>query len=90
MARVKPLTATERMNREFQAALKAGQARMGEKDRQTAEWMPTCAESTYYRRAKKPEKFTLADIRVLAQRYGFTDYQLCQFIGVEYRGNTPA
>lgn len=42
MPRVKPLTEQERMNRELLAALRAGQARLGEKDAQTARVMPDC------------------------------------------------
>lgn len=90
MPRVRPLTEQERLNRELLAALRAGQARLGEKDRQTAEIMRDCAWRAYYNRVKAPEKFTVQDLRILAKRYHFTDYQLCQMIGVEYRGNTIA
>lgn len=88
MPRTKPLTAQERQNRELLAALRAGQARLGEKDAQTAKLMPDCEWRVYYRRVKEPERFTLWDLRVLAQRYKFTDYQLCLICGVEYHGST--
>jgi len=90
MPRVKPLTEQERMNRELLAALRAGQARLGEKDAQTARVMPDCEWRAYYNRVKAPERFTVQDLRVLAKRYRFTDYQLCQIFGVAYRGGTPA
>lgn len=83
------LTAAQRQNREFLAALRAGQVRRGEKDIDTAQLLPGRKERTYYRRVKSPELFTIADLRMLAQRYNFTDYQLCQIIGVEYHGSTP-
>ena len=84
------LTATERQNREFLAALRAGQARRGERDRDTAQVIPSCKERTYYARLKKPEKFLVEDLRELAKRYDFSDRQLCLMIGVEYKGATPA
>ncbi len=90
MPRVKPLTATERQDREFLAALRAGQARKGEKDSDTARVFPDKGELTYRRRIKDPQNFTLKELRVLARYYGFTDYQLCLMIGVEYHGSTPA
>lgn len=90
MPRIKPLTAAERQNREFLASLRAGQARKGEKDINTAQILPSCKQAAYYKRLKQPEKFTLADLRTLAQYYEFTDYQLCLMVGVEYHGHTPA
>lgn len=90
MPRVKPLTEQERLNRELLAALRAGQARLGEKDAQTAQIMPACGWRCYYNRVKAPERFTVQDLRVLARRYQFTDYQLCQIFGVAYHGSTPA
>lgn len=85
----KATSAQELMNREFLAALRGGQARLGEQDGDTAQHMPNC-RSTYYQRLRAPEKFTINDLRILAQRYKFTDYQLCQIIGVTYHGGTPA
>lgn len=84
----KAVSAHERMDRELLAALAAGQTRLGERDIDTAQIMPNC-QSTYYLRKKAPEKFTVRDVRILAKRYKFTDYQLCQIFGVEYRGQTP-
>lgn len=83
----KAMTAQEQQNREFLAALRAGQTRLGERDTDTAQIMPD-SKSTYYRRRREPELFTVRDMRILAQRYKFTDYQLCQIFGVEYRGRT--
>lgn len=90
MPRVKPLTATERQNREFLAALRAGQARKGERDSDTAQVIPSCKERTYYNRIKNPGDFKFEDIRALAARYGFTDRELCLMCGVKYNGVTPA
>ena len=84
------LTATERQNREFLAALRAGQARRGERDRDTAKVFPSGCERTYQRRIQKPQTFTLEEMRFLVSRYEFNDYQLCQIFGVEYKGATPA
>ena len=83
----KSMSAQERQNREFLVALRAGQTRLGERDSDTAKYMPNC-KTTYYQRKNAPEMFTVRDIRILAQRYKFTDYQLCQIFGVEYRGRT--
>lgn len=85
----KAVSAQEALNREFLAALAAGQARLGDKNTDTAKYLPNC-ERVFYRRIKSPETFTLCDIRILAKRYGWTDYQISQFIGVEYHGSTPA
>lgn len=85
----KAISTQEKQNREFLAALLAGQARLGEKHIDTARFLPNC-QRVYYRRIKEPETFTIQDLRILAKRYRFTDYQLCQIIGVEYRGGTPA
>jgi len=90
MPRVKPLTAVERQNREFLAALRAGQARKGERDIDTAQLIPSCKQAAYYKRIKQPEKFLVEDLRMLADRYDFSDRQLCLMIGVEYNGATPA
>lgn len=79
----------ERMNREFLAALCAGQARLGERDFDTAKLLPNC-KSTYYQRKRDPSRFTVRDLRIMAQQYQFTDYQLCQIIGVEYHGSSHA
>jgi len=79
----------ERLNREFLAALAAGQARLGDKNTDTAKYLPNC-ERVFYNRIKRPETFTLLDLRILAKRYNWTDYQCSQIIGVEYHGSTPA
>lgn len=84
----KATSANERMDRELLAALAAGQVRRGDSDLATSKIMPN-SKSTYYQRKREPEKFTVRDLRILAQRYGFTDYQVCQIIGVEYHGCTP-
>lgn len=87
MPRPKAISAQERMNREFLAALSAGQIRLGDRNADTARHLPNC-QRVFYRRIKEPETFTLRDLRILAKRYGFTDYQVCQIIGIEYHGRT--
>lgn len=82
------LTAAQRQDRAFLAALRGGQALRGERDVETSQIVPSC-QRTYYNRIKRPGKFTLDDIRVLAKRYDFSDRQLCEFIGIEYNGATP-
>lgn len=85
----KAMSDQERQNREFLAVLSAGQVREGDCDFDTVKFMPM-SKSTFSRRKQAPENFTIRDLRIFAQRYKFTDYQLCQIIGVEYRGSTPA
>ena len=85
----KAMSAQERQNLEFLAILSAGQVRAGDCDFDTVRFMPM-SKSTFSRRKQAPENFTIHDLRILAKRYRFTDYQLCQIIGVEYRGGTPA
>lgn len=83
----KAVSAQERMDREFRAALRAGQARVGDRDIDTAKLLPH-SYSTFCRRKRFPGTFEVDDLRVLAKRYNLTDYQLCQIIGVKYRGLT--
>lgn len=85
----KAVSAQEKQNLEFLAALRGGQARSGDCDYDTVKFMPI-GKSTFSRRKQTPEKFTILDLRILADRYDFTDYQICQIIGVEYHGSTPA
>lgn len=87
MPRTKAISEQDRMNREFLAALRAGQARLGDRDIDTARLLPG-SRSTFCSRKQAPENFGLGDIRILAKRYNFTDYQVCQFIGVKYNGGT--
>lgn len=81
------LTATQRQDRAFLAALRGGQALRGERDTDTMQYirMPS---STYYRKVKEPSTFSVSDVRRLAQRY-FNDRQLCEAFGIEYHGATP-
>ena len=81
------LTAAQRQDRAFLAALRGGQALRGERDRDTMQCvlMPS---STYYRKVKDPGTFSVSDVRRLAQRY-FNDRQLCEVFGIEYHGATP-
>lgn len=81
------ITATQRQNRALMAALRYGQEMRGERDIDTARIAPVSL-STYYSRIKNPEAFTVAELRVLAQRY-FNDRQLCEAFGIEYHGTTP-
>lgn len=78
----------EKQNLEFLAALSAAQVRAGDCDFDTTRFMPM-SKSTFSRKKQAPENFTLRDLRILAQRYKFTDYQLCQIVGVDYHGSTP-
>ena len=73
-----------RMDRAFITALRVGQAKRGEKDRDTARLMPKCL-STYYAHLRDPDMFTREELRVLIPRY-FTDRQLCEAFGVECGG----
>ena len=85
----KAMSAQERMDREFLAALAAGQVRTGDRDSDTARLLPNC-KSTYYRRKREPGLFTVRDFRIIAQRYQLTDYQISRIFGVEYHGSTLA
>lgn len=81
------ISPTQRMNRAFLAALRYGQELRAEKDCDTAKLVRPGRERTYYRRVKAPENFTVAEARIMAQRY-FNDRQLCAAFGVEYHGST--
>lgn len=83
----KATSAQDRMNLEFLVALIAGQTRLGDKNTDTAKYLPNC-ERVFYNRLKRPETFTLGDLRILGKRYGWTDYQVCRILGVEYHGRT--
>lgn len=85
----KAVSPQEKQNRELLAALRAGQVRIGDTNIDTAKYLPNC-QRVFYRRLKAPETFTVYDLRILAKKYNFTDYQLCQIIGVEYHGSTLA
>lgn len=89
MPRQKAVSIQEKQDSEFRAALAAGQKRRGDRNLDTAKLLPN-GTSTYYQRKREPGKFTVQDLRIIAQQYQFTDYQLCQIIGVEYHGSTPA
>lgn len=84
------LTANQRLDRAFLAALRYGQTMRGEKDIDTSKLLPRRGKASYYRMVKEPSLFALDEIRVLAQRYKFTDRQVCEFIGIEYHGSTSA
>ena len=78
---------TQRMNRAFLASLRAGQVMMGDTNADTLQ-LVSVKYSTFFRKLKAPETFTVFDARILAQRY-FNDRQLCEAFGVEYHGSTP-
>ena len=82
------LTAAQRQDRAFLAALRGGQAMRGERDCDTVN-LVRVSRSTYYKRVKRPGEFTVDDVRLLAQRYYFNDRQLCEAFGIEYHGATP-
>lgn len=78
---------TQRMNRAFLAALRAGQIMKGDTNADTLQLI-SVKSSAFFHRLKAPEKFSVFDARSLAQRY-FSDRQLCEAFGVEYHGSTP-
>ena len=78
---------TQKMNRAFLAAVRAGQIMRGDTNADTLQ-LVSVAYSTFFRKLKAPETFSVFDARILAQRY-FDDRQLCEAFGVEYLGSTP-
>lgn len=78
---------TQRMNRAFLAAVRAGQIMRGDTNADTLQ-LVSVKYSSFFRKMKAPETFSVFDARVLAQRY-FNDRQLCDAFGVEYHGSTP-
>ena len=76
-----------RMTKAFMTALRVGQAKRGEKDQDTAKFMPTSL-STYYAHLRDIARFTLKELWILIPLY-FNDRQLCAMFGVEYHGTTP-
>ena len=82
------LTAAQRQDRAFLAALRGGQAMRGERDCDTVHHV-NCCRSTYYKNVHKPGEFSMDDVRRLVQRYYFNDRQLCEAFGIEYNGATP-
>lgn len=76
------------MDRAFMAALRYGQEMRGEKDVDTAALMPK-STATYYRHLRDLDMFTREELRILIPRY-FTDRQLCEAFGVEYRGSASS
>lgn len=81
------LTAAQRQDRAFLAALRGGQALRGERDCDTMKCI-LMSYSTYHRKVQQPGTFSVDDVRRLAQRY-FNDRQLCEAFGIEYNGATP-
>lgn len=81
------LTAAQRQDRVLLAALRYGQAMRGERDVDTSRIYPAC-QRTFYNRIHNPSAMTLKELRFLAQRYDFSDRQLCEIIGIEYHGIT--
>ena len=82
------LTAEQKQDKAFLAALRGGQAIRGERDNDTVNFVRV-SRSTYYKRVKHPSQFTMEDVRRLAKRYYINDRQLCEAFGVEYHGVTP-
>lgn len=79
---------TQRMNRAFLAAIRAGQVMTGDKNKDTIQ-LVSVKSSAFFHKLKAPETFSVFDARILAQRY-FNDRQLCEAFGVEYHGSTQA
>lgn len=69
----------EMMNREVRAALMAGQERKDMDSSATAKCLGVCKE-TYLRRNRNPEKFTLADLRILIRVFKFTDEEILKMV----------
>lgn len=78
---------TQRMNRVFLAAVRAGQIMKGDTNADTLR-LVSVKHASFFRKLKAPETFSVFDARILAQRY-FNDRQLCEAFGVEYHGSTP-
>lgn len=85
----KAVSAQEKQNLEFLAALRAGQVRIGDRDYDTARCLQI-SKSAFSRKKQAPENFDVRAFRILANRYGWTDYQCSLILGVEYHSNTPA
>lgn len=47
-------------------------------------------ESTYFKRMKNPGGFTLKEFRALVATTKMRDRDVCEMLGVEYCGETPA
>ena len=81
MARV-AMSATERANRAFMAALGEGQGYLGEKHCDTAKLFPAKSDSTYYKKLKDPvHKFSVSEMIWLANRYHFSEEKICEIFG---------
>lgn len=80
-------TPTQRMNKAFLAAVRAGQIVKGDKNADTIK-LVSVKYATFFRKMKAPETFSVFNARILAQRY-MNDRQLCEAFGVEYHGATP-
>ena len=83
----KAISPHETMDRALLVALAAGQARVGDKNTDTARYMPH-SQTVFYSRLKNPGTFSLDELRILAEKYGWTDYQVCKILGVNYNGQT--
>lgn len=83
----KAVSAREKQNEAFLAALRVGQAWVGDSDVDTAKLLG-CCYTTFWRRKKAPGKFEVDDLRTISDLYHLKDYQVCQIIGVEYHGRT--
>ena len=65
---------TQRMDKAFIAALRYGQAMIGDTNPDTVK-VVTVSTSAFYKKLKNPGAFSVTDARILAQRY-FNDRQL--------------
>ena len=64
----KAVSAQERMDREFLAALRGGQARVGDRDIDTAKLLPY-SYATFCRRKRYPGTFGIDDLRTFVRRF---------------------
>lgn len=81
MPKLKP-TATEMMNREVRASLKAGQERRAMSDENTAKYIGMCTK-TYQKKKRSPDLFTIGDLRNLVKVFKVPDSDLLRMIREE-------
>lgn len=60
---------------------------LGYTPNQVAEWL-TISKTTYFQRRKKPESMTMREFRILSKKLNFTDREVCEMIGITYKGET--
>lgn len=86
MPKTRPLSARDRACRELLAAIRAGQARLGESSaRDVARLLRgMCCETAVYNRLREPARFRLPELLALCSHYQWDARQLCQIFGVPF------